>query len=77
MNRRTTGEAVAADSAWAHPLVRHLAAIIALKLAALFLLWFLFFRPPDGAPAPGSDIHDHIAGSARPAVSTQNNEVRP
>ena len=64
-------------SAWSYPLVRHLAAVIVLKLAILFLLWFLFFRLPDGAPEPGFDIHQHIAGSAQSPVSKQKNEVRP
>jgi len=53
------------------PLVRHLAAIILLKVIFLFLLWFLFFRVPEGAIEPGFDIHNHIAGASSAAVSTQ------
>ena len=58
-------------SAWDRPLARHLAAIVLLKLIFLFLLWFLFFRSPDGAAEPGLDIHNHIAGASSTAVSTQ------
>lgn len=57
--------------AWDRPLVRHLAIIVLLKLLFLLLLWFLFFRLPEGAAEPGSDIHNHIAGAASAAVSTQ------
>lgn len=71
--RPLAGEA----SAWSHPLARHLAVIVALKLAFLFLLWFAFFRLPDGSPEPGSDIHHHIAGPGRDAVSTHKNEATP
>jgi len=58
------------------PLMRHLAVIVLLKLIFLFLLWFLFFRPPGGAVEPGFDIHNHIAGSSSTAVSKQK-EVSP
>jgi len=57
-------------------LVRHLAVIILLKLIFLFLLWFIFFRSPEGADQPGLDIHDHIAAVSTAAVSTQK-EVKP
>lgn len=60
-----------ADSIWAIPLVRHLATIIVVKLAFLFLLWFLFFRQPSGSPEIGSDIHDHIAGPVAAGVAEQ------
>jgi hypothetical protein len=53
------------------PLMRHLATIILLKVIFLFLLWFLFFRVPEGAIEPGFDIHNHIAGASSAAVSTQ------
>jgi len=52
-------------------LLRHLAVVVVLKLLVLFLLWFLFFRTPEGAQEPGFDIHNHIAGSSSAAVSTQ------
>ena len=76
MNLRS-GPAVDGPRAWSHPLVRHLALIVAAKLAFLFLLWFAFFRLPDGAPLPGSDIHHHIAGSREAAMPTHNNEAKP
>jgi len=60
-------EAGARDS----PLVRHLAVIVLLKLIFLFLLWFMFFRSPEGAVEPGFDIHDHIAGVSSAVISTQ------
>ena len=59
------------SGAWDRPLVRHLAVVILFKLFFLFLLWFLFFRPPEDAQQPGFDIHNHIAGSSSAAVSTQ------
>jgi len=62
---------------WSIPLVRHLAVIVALKLMFLFLLWFLFFRLPDGVPRPGIDVHRHIAGPAGSAHTLDKNEVRP
>jgi len=60
--------------AWSRPLVRHLTAIVALKLMFLFLLWFLFFRLPDGSQAPGFDIHSHIAGPGGMAPTTEKSE---
>jgi hypothetical protein len=51
--------------------------IVALKLMFLFLLWFLFFRLPDGVPRPGIDVHRHIAGPAGSAHTLDKNEVRP
>lgn len=65
------------ERAWSHPLVRHLSAIVALKLLILFLLWFLFFRLPDGVPRPGIDVHSHIAGPPGTAHNLKKNEVRP
>lgn len=59
------------DSVWSIPLVRHLALVILLKLALLFTIWFVFFRHPSGAPEPGSDIHQHIAGPTAAALSQQ------
>jgi hypothetical protein len=53
------------------PLARHLAVVLVIKLILLFLLWFLFFRVPDGAREPGFDIQNHIAGSPGKVVSTQ------
>lgn len=63
--------ATESESAWAHPLVRHLAVIMVAKLLLLFTLWFLFFRMPDSGPTPGSDIHYHIAGQQAVAEPTQ------
>ena len=60
-----------ADTIWSIPLVRHLATIIVVKLAFLFLLWFLFFRQPSGSPEIGLDIHDHIAGPRAAEVAEQ------
>ena len=74
---RDTRPAETGSGAWSQPLVRHLAVIVAAKLAFLFLLWFAFFRLPDGAPQPGSDIHHHIAGSMETAIPTHNKEARP
>ena len=68
---QATAEKLAESGAWDRPLVRHLAVIVLLKLIFLFLLWFLFFRLPDGGQEPGSDIHNHIAGVTSAAVSTQ------
>ena len=60
------------ESIWHIPLVRHLTVVIVIKLALLFTIWFLFFRQPAGAPEPGSDIHDHIAGPKTAMVSHQH-----
>lgn len=69
--RTESGQYPGADSMWSIPLVRHLATIVVVKLAFLFLLWFLFFRQPSGSPEIGSDIHDHIAGPRAAEMAKQ------
>jgi hypothetical protein len=57
-------------SVWANPLVRHLAVILAAKVLLLALLWWLFFRLPDGDLSRFADVHTHIAGPGPEAMST-------
>jgi len=72
----TTVDKVTENGALDRPLARHLTVVIVIKLILLTLLWFLFFRLPDGAREPGFDIQNHIAGSPGEVVSTQE-EVDP
>jgi hypothetical protein len=51
------------------PLAREIALVLAVKLAALLLLWFAFFRPaaePPPVPAAQS-VGQHIAAPATPS----------
>jgi len=50
-------------------LVREIAVILAVKLAAIVLLWFAFFRPGDAPrPAPNPQtVVQHIAAPATPS----------
>ena len=63
------------ENIWASPLVRHLAIILSAKVLLLTLLWWLFFRLPDGGASALVDVQSHIAGphiseSRAGAVST-------
>jgi hypothetical protein len=51
------------------PLVREIAVVLAVKLTALLLLWFAFFRPGDTPrPAPTAQaVEQHIAAPATPS----------
>ncbi len=49
-------------------LVRHLGALVALKLAALTLLWWLFFRHPPVAPDAAAMASHLTASSAFPTL---------
>ena len=53
----------------ANPLLRHLAIILVVKVLLLTLLWWLFFRLPEGGVSSFVDVHTHIAGPAVEAVS--------
>jgi hypothetical protein len=74
--RSEPGTAAAPERIWSLPLVRHLAIVVAAKLAFLFLLWFLFFRQPVGMAEPAEDIGDHIAGPRSTVVSNNTIEVK-
>ena len=52
------------ENIWASPLVRHLAIILSVKVLLLALLWWLFFRLPDGGASARVDVQTHIAGPA-------------
>ena len=54
----------------ASPLVRHLAIVLVAKLTLLVLLWWLFFRLPDGGASALIDVPSHIAGPVPETVST-------
>ncbi len=51
-----------------HPLARDIAWLLAFKLAALALIYALFFAP---SHRPAIDPDTHIMGSAGPAGSTR------
>jgi len=74
--REATADKVTHNGDLDRPLARHLTVVIVIKLILLILLWFLFFRLPDGAREPGFDIQNHIAGSPGGVVSTKE-EVDP
>ncbi|MCP5350974.1 MAG: hypothetical protein H7A10_08430 [Oceanospirillaceae bacterium] len=47
------------------PIVRHLSFILALKLVALFGIWYFFFSQPE--PAPKAQTLDQHFGLVNPA----------
>jgi hypothetical protein len=53
----------------ASPLARHLAIILSVKVLLLVLLWWLFFRLPDGGASARVDVQTHIAGPASQITS--------
>jgi hypothetical protein len=50
------------------PLAREITAVLAVKLGAILLLWFAFFRPGDAPqPSPSAEsVARHIAAPAPP-----------
>jgi hypothetical protein len=59
--RSRTDESAAAPSAWRRILRRHLTALLAAKLAALLLLWALFFSPAHRTAVDGQSIGRQLA----------------
>jgi len=50
------------DSLRQNPLVRHLAAVIFIKIMLLVVLWWAFFRAPASDSQHFIDVQTHIAG---------------
>lgn len=60
--------APAADAAWwQHPLIREIALVLAVKIALIFVLWWMFFDLPDDRRVDTLQVGAHVAGMALPA----------
>jgi hypothetical protein len=62
-----------ADDWWRHPLAREIAVVLAVKLALLFLLWWLFFDLPADRQVDTDDVRTFITGS--PTTAGQAKEI--
>lgn len=66
---RTGKETSRMRALWMHPVGRHLAIAIAVKLALLFALWFVWFRP---APPPdAAAVSAAVLRAPQPASHTK------
>lgn len=66
--RSRTHTSAAAPGRWRAVLRRHLAVLLAIKLAALALLWALFFSPAHRIAVDGQAAGRHLAVAPQEAV---------
>jgi hypothetical protein len=55
---------------WQQPLVREIAVILAVKIALIFLLWWLFFHLPDAQRINTTQVSAHLAGPSTSSLPT-------
>ena len=59
-NHRPASRATAPFARWRGTLRRHVAVLLLMKIAALALLWALFFSPAHRAPVDGAAVSRHL-----------------
>ena len=59
--RSRTHTSAATPGSWRGNLKRHLTVLLAIKLAALVLLWALFFSPAHRTAVDGQTVGRHLA----------------
>jgi hypothetical protein len=57
---------------WNHAIVRELAVVLVLKLAALYVIWLAFFNQPDERELTHHEIGQLLLGEPRDGVTPQH-----
>jgi hypothetical protein len=60
------------DLWWQQPLIRHLAAVLVVKLALIYGMWWMFFDLPDDHEISTGQVATHLAGEVESQVPTES-----
>jgi hypothetical protein len=61
---------------WKEAIVREIAVVLLIKLAALYAIWFAFFNQPDGQALSHHEVGLMLLGDTQDAHTSPNNPLR-
>jgi hypothetical protein len=61
---------------WQHPLVREISVILAVKIAIIFVLWWVFFDLPASQHIDTTQVSAHVVGTIAPPQTTPEETLK-